>query len=86
MKMVIGDFNAKIGKGFINSHADFNSLHYETNGNGQRLFNFAASESMVLVNTAFPHKEIHKYTWKSPSGLTLNQIDQYSYIGDIGTS
>ena len=52
LKMVIGDFNAKIGKeGFINFHAGFNSLHNETSGNGQRLFDFAVSENMFIANT-----------------------------------
>ncbi|GBM20019.1 Craniofacial development protein 2 [Araneus ventricosus] len=76
MRLVIVDFNAKIGKErFIRSHAGHNSLHNDTNGNGQRLFEFAVSENMLIASTAFPHKEIHKYTWISPDGLTLNQID-----------
>ena len=62
-------------KGFINSHAGFNSLHHETSGNGQRLFDFAISENMFIVSTAFLHMEIHKFTWTSLDGLTFNQID-----------
>ncbi|GBM53762.1 hypothetical protein AVEN_145334-1 [Araneus ventricosus] len=57
------------------SHAGYNSLHNGTNGNGQRLFEFAVSENMLIASTAFPHKEIHKYTWISSDGLTLNQLD-----------
>ncbi|GBM36511.1 hypothetical protein AVEN_45994-1 [Araneus ventricosus] len=77
MRLVIGDFNAKIGKErFISSHAGHNSLHNDTNGNGQRLFEFVVSESMLIASTAYPHKEIHKYTLISPDGLTLKQTDQ----------
>ncbi|GFS98730.1 uncharacterized protein TNCV_1079491 [Trichonephila clavipes] len=76
MKLVIGDFNAKIGKElFISSNAGLHSLLKETNENGQRLWDFAVSENLFIISTAFPHKEIHKYTWISPDGQTHNQID-----------
>ncbi|GFV34546.1 craniofacial development protein 2 [Trichonephila clavipes] len=76
MKLVIGDFNAKIGREpFISSNAGLHSLHKETNENGQRLWDFAESENLFIISTAFPHKEIHKYTWISPDGQTHNQID-----------
>lgn len=76
IKMMLGDFNAKIGKelqymGTIGKH----SLHATTNDNGGRLIDLASSKGMVVSSTFFPHKNIHKMTWTSPDGRTSNQID-----------
>ena len=51
------------------------SLHQDSNDNGVRIVNFAASKNLVVKSTMFPHRNIHKYTWTSPDGQTHNQID-----------
>ena len=69
--------NAKIGKeiqafrGSIGSH----SLHHESNDNGIRLATFALQNNLMVGGTFFPHKDVHKGTWISPDGQTINQID-----------
>jgi len=78
MKILLGDFNPKgerenIFKPTIGQE----SLHQDSNDNGVRLVNFATSKNLVVKNTMFPHRNIHKYTWTSPDGKTHNQIDQY---------
>jgi hypothetical protein len=50
-------------------------MHLNTNNNGQRLVDFAAAKNMVVSSTCFPHKEIHKQTWRSPGGKTCNQVN-----------
>ncbi|KMQ82441.1 craniofacial development protein 2-like protein, partial [Lasius niger] len=76
VKIVIGDFNAKLGKediykGVVGPH----SLHRITTDNGERLINFAASRELVVSSTCFLHKNIHKGTWRNPTGNITNQID-----------
>ena len=74
--LVIGDLNAKVG-------AD-NSTYERAmgkhgcgvmNNNGERLADFCLNNNCVIRGTIFPHKSIHKLTWRSPDGRSVNQID-----------
>jgi hypothetical protein len=77
MKIVLGDFNAKVGRENIFKPTTGNEgLHEISNDNGVRVVNFATSKNLVVKSTMFPHRRIHKYTWTSPEGNTHNQIDQ----------
>lgn len=76
IKIMLGDANAKIGKELMFVPTiGLKSVHEEINDNGQIIISFAASRSLVVSSTTFPHKNIHKYTWKSPDRRTMNQID-----------
>ena len=76
IKIVLGDFNAKIGREvYYRPTIGKYSLHETSNDNGTRLIDFAASRNMVLSSTYFEHKNIHKATWVSPDGRTKKQID-----------
>jgi hypothetical protein len=76
MKMLLGDFDAKVGREDIfKSTIGNESLHATSNDNGVRVVNFATSKNLTIKSTMFPHLNIHKFTWTSPDGRTHNQID-----------
>jgi hypothetical protein len=76
MKILLGDFNAKVGKEDIFKRTIANeSLHKISNDNGVRLVNFSTPKNLRVKCTMFPHRNIHKYTWMSPDRKTHNQID-----------
>ena len=76
MKILLGDFNAKVGREKIFKPTIGNeSLHQDSNDNGVRLVKFATSKNLVVKGTMFPHRKINKYTWTSPDGNTHNQMD-----------
>ena len=35
------------------------------NGNGKKLLQFCAEDELMVTNTCFQHKDIHKFTWES---------------------
>jgi hypothetical protein len=73
MKVLLGDFNAKVWREDVFRPTFGNGgLHQESNDNGVRIVNFATSKKFVVKSTMFPHRNIHKYTWTSPDGKTNN--------------
>jgi len=77
IKIIQGDFNAKIGidntgmATIMGKHA----LDSARNNNGDRLIDYCVTNQLFVGGSKFPHKNIHKYTWTSPDGRTKNQID-----------
>jgi endonuclease/exonuclease/phosphatase family metal-dependent hydrolase len=75
MKILLGDFNAKVGtfKPTIGNER----LREINNDNGVRVVNFATSKNLRVKSTMFPHRSIHKYSYnrKSPDGKIHSQID-----------
>ena len=76
MKLLIGDFNSKIGKDYvIKPNIGEQGLHEITSENGEFLTNFAVTNELLISGTFFQHENIHKATWRSPDGKTCNLID-----------
>ena len=76
MKILLGDFNAKLEREDIFKLTIGNeSLHQDNNDNDVRIVNLATSKNLFVNSTMFPHQNIHKYTCTSPDGKTDNQVD-----------
>jgi len=59
MKILLGDFNAKVGReNIFKPTIGQESLHQDSNDNGVRLVNFATSKNLVVESTMFPHQNI----------------------------
>ena len=57
MKIILGDFNAKVGRENIFKPTIGNEcLHKASNVNGVRIVNFPTSKNLVVKSTMFPHR------------------------------
>jgi hypothetical protein len=73
MKMLLGNFNAKVGTEDIFEPTIGNeSLHEISIDNGVTVVNFATSQNLIVKSTMFPHRNIYKFT---PDRKRHNQTD-----------
>jgi hypothetical protein len=78
MKILLGDFNAKVGREDIFKQIIWNeSLHKIGIDNGDRVVNLATSKNLTVKSTMFPHCNGHKFTRTSPDGNTYNQFTTF---------
>jgi hypothetical protein len=72
MKILLGDFNTKVGEEAIFKMTNGNeNFHKISNGNRVRAVNFATSKNLTVKSKMFPHCNIHKkyfgiYRWENP--------------------
>ncbi|XP_056009526.1 craniofacial development protein 2-like [Ostrea edulis] len=67
MMLMIGDLNAKVGADNTDCKRSMGKHGCGIrNDNGERLIDFCLNNNLVIGGTIFPHKDIHKLTWKSP--------------------
>ena len=87
MIVVMGDLNAQVGSN--NAHREEVMGKFGVGvmkDNGERLCDFCNVNGLVITGTIFPHKEIHKLTWRSLDGKRVNQIDHDMVNGRMRTS
>ena len=77
LTIVMGDLNAKVGKGRSGTVVGEFGLG-ERNERGDRWMEWCESWDQVIMNTWFKHHARHLYTWKSPGDRARNQIDYVS--------
>ena len=76
MKIILGDFKAKVGReNTFKLTIGNESLHQDSADNGVGIVNLATSNNLVLKGTMFPHRDFHKYAWTSADGKIHNHID-----------
>ena len=79
IKIILRDFNAKVGKEDIyKPTSDNESVYNETNNNGIKMIQFSISKCFNVRSTTFPHKDIHKEKWYPADGRTVDQTDHIS--------
>jgi hypothetical protein len=62
MKILLSDFNAKIGReNIFKSTIGNESMNTESNNNGNTLVNFATLKNLIVKSTKFAHHNNQKY-------------------------
>ena len=81
VKIVMGDINATAGTDNTGREEVMgkHGAGAEINENGERWADFCQANELVIGGTQFPHKECHKRKWRSPDGVTVNQINHLAF-------
>ena len=76
----MGDLNARVGRD-CETWGSVIGRHGEEvrNEGGEQLLRFCAVNEMLVANSLYQHKEIHKYTWVCP-GRGLKSIIDYFLV------
>ncbi|XP_055965948.1 craniofacial development protein 2-like, partial [Sorex fumeus] len=74
-KIIVGDFNAKIGPRRSAEELHIGTHGLEWNEQGERLSEFIMSTKTIHGNSQFQKAESKRWTWESPGGRFHNEID-----------
>ncbi|KAL0881425.1 hypothetical protein ABMA27_001289 [Loxostege sticticalis] len=73
--VVMGDFNAKLGRQRDGELRVGEFGYGQRNSKGQRLAEFLGKEDLFMMNSFFQKPPQRKWTWMSPDGSTKNELD-----------
>ncbi|XP_069358103.1 craniofacial development protein 2-like [Maniola hyperantus] len=74
--VLMGDMNAKIGQTTDDESRVLGKYGYgERNERGELFIDFCQQHELKIMNTMFNKPGSKRWTWKSPNGTTLNEID-----------
>lgn len=79
--VIMGDFNGRTGDNMARSHGCMGLYGGEkiTNENGKRLIEFCIENQMLIGNSLFQHKTIHKITYEAEGREAKSIIDYFIY-------
>ena len=82
--IVMEDLNARVGRN-VGVWGDVIGKQGEVveNGNGKRLLQLCAENELVVANTCFQHKDIHKFTWECRGKNQRSIIDYFLVRKDM---
>ncbi|XP_050514773.1 uncharacterized protein LOC126890015 isoform X1 [Diabrotica virgifera virgifera] len=73
---IIGDFNGRVGTKDMSTSDVIGKYGEEVrNNNGRRLIEFCELNSLIVTNTHYEHKNIHKFTRQGPRETEKSIID-----------
>ena len=83
--IIMGDWNSRIGKDPRKGHGVMGIHGGEAmrNENGKKMIQFCISHRLLIGNTFYPHKNIHKITFQSESTGSKSIIDYMTYTNEM---
>jgi len=77
MLLILGDFNARVGKQQNQTSKNVIGPHAvdKINENGKQLIDFCSHNDLIVANTFYQHKTIHQMTWKHPGNKKWHMLD-----------
>lgn len=77
--LIVGDFNTRVGSGKVGGD-EWEGVRGKhgvglMNEDGEALLSWCSLNGLVVLNTVFEKKKIHKYTWQHPGNKQWHCID-----------